>query len=176
MKDDDDEGTGANSDDAVSIAGSDVVLLRELDEDLDDEEKTDTAVASSLAKIVNKRFAGKLSEEKVKEKFAKYARPANCEELRVHNVNSEIWKIVPTKSRKNDVKTAHLQILLVKAAMAVTKSTQTMLKAQKGGDSKHLKNAVEQNTDAIALLGHASRELSQHNTAQPQPDHRGAVH
>ena len=82
-----------------------------MDEDLDDEEKTDTAVASSLAKIVNKRFAGKLSEEKVKEKFAKYARPANCEELRVHNVNSEIWKIVPTKSRKNDVKTAHLQIL-----------------------------------------------------------------
>jgi hypothetical protein len=36
LKDDDDKGTGANSDDAVSIAGSDVDLLREL-EDLDDE-------------------------------------------------------------------------------------------------------------------------------------------
>lgn len=59
-----------------------------------------TAVTSSLATIVNKRFAGKLSEEKVKEKFAKYARNANCEELRVPTVNSEIWKIV----RANQIK------------------------------------------------------------------------
>lgn len=44
-----------------------------------------------------------------------------------------------------------------------------MLKAQKGGGSKHLKNAVEQNTDAIALLGHASRELPQHRCNAIRP-------
>ena len=64
----------------MSAANSDDDLLDELDQDLDEGEKTGEAVADSLANIVNKR---KVSEDKLKEKFDKYLRPSNCAALQV---------------------------------------------------------------------------------------------
>ena len=140
--------------------------MSELDKDLHEEEITAPPVSESLAKLTNNRFQTSLNVEKVKERMEKYPRPENCTSLVTPEVNKEIWKSLSKSAQNTDIKLQHVQKAIVKAGMALAHSTQNLLRAQRGDGSKEeIKTAVRQNGNAIALLGHASHELSLHRRA-----------
>ena len=66
-------------------------LLKEIEQEYDCTDKTGPDVNKNLANIINKRYTGKLTENKLKEKLELYARPGNCEKLKAPEVNHEIW-------------------------------------------------------------------------------------
>lgn len=157
-------------DDSVSIAGSETDLLSELDKDLHEEEVTAPPVAESLAKLTNNRFQASMTVDKVKERMEKYPRPSNCTALVTPEVNKEIWKSLGKQVQNADIKLQHVQRAIVKAGMALAHSTQSLLRAQRStGSREDIKTAVSQNGDAIALLGHASHELSLCRRANMKP-------
>ena len=71
--------------------GNEDELLSALASEYSAEDKTSRPVSSQLADIVNKRWSSKLSDDKFKEKIAKYDRPENCDQLLAPKVNPEIW-------------------------------------------------------------------------------------
>ncbi|XP_070186207.1 uncharacterized protein [Littorina saxatilis] len=150
-------------DDVLSIVCSDEDLMKEIDGELDREEITADAVASSMADLIDKRFAKGLGEDKFAERIDLYPRPINCQKLQVPKVNTEVWKLLPVNAKKADLKLASIQRAVIKAATAVTSSTQALFKAQREKsmkDGKTGKAIVKANSDALAMLGHAGRELS----------------
>ena len=158
------------NDDAISINWSDDEFLKKLDTKLNDEERVDESIAASLAKVANKSFKKKMSDEKFKGKLDKYLKLDNCEQLRVPTVNSEIWKRLPSQAKESDLKTAKVQRTIVKAAMAMVRSTQSVLRAsQKGKASLDSKSITDMNADTLAFLGHASMELSYRHRLAPRP-------
>ena len=158
------DGEIRDDEDALSLEeDSDDELLKELGEDLDDREKTSEKVAESMADIVNKRFSQGLSENKLKERLEKYPRPENCQNLQVPRVNREIWKDLPATAKQADVKLAGVQRAIVKATAALAQSTQEVLKAHKNKkltDKRVKAKVMDNNADALALLGHACHDLS----------------
>ena len=136
---------------------------REIENELDDKEHTADKAAPSVADLINKKFSERLSEEKQKMRLDHHARPVNCDSLVVPTVNTEVWKALPTSARKADLKTAMIKRALVKATAAIAKSTQEVLKARakRTLTDKDVKDEVfKLNADALALLSHASKELS----------------
>ena len=55
-------------------------------------EKTDPAIADSLARIIQSRWLNKLNEERLKSASENYLRLGNCKKLISPRVNPEIWK------------------------------------------------------------------------------------
>lgn len=157
------EGEICDDDDTLSLECQDDDLLKEIESDLDNKEKTADKVADSMAEIINKRFAQGLSDNKLKERLDKYFRPDNCPNLQVPKVNVEIWKDLPATVKQADVKLASVQRAIVKATAALAQSTQVILKAhtqKKLTDAAIKATVTDQNADAMALLGHACHELS----------------
>ena len=101
--------------------------MKELNADLEESDDTKAQVASLLTQLVSKRFKNKLSDEKLKGKLKKYARPSNCNDLWPPTVNPEFWKVLPARTRKADLKMAELQKMIVKAATVTTESTHASL-------------------------------------------------
>lgn len=127
-------------------------------ENMKDEPTGENLKSSKLTEIVNGRFdmQSQLSEEKLKQKFEAYNRPDSCYSMRVPLVNPEIWKKLKTKpfAKKNDLSLAHVERTMVKAATAVARLAD-VLTEEKADTAK-----IRLCTDAIALLGHANRELA----------------
>ena len=121
-----------------------------------------------MADLVNKRWSSKLSDEKFKEKTAKYDRPGNCERLQAPKVNPEIWSRISNNGQRQDLKLAAIQKTLVAVGTAVTKAAQLLMDARqhdgirrREGDKNNLTNEVlTLQVDALALLGHTNYELS----------------
>ena len=67
-------------------------LLDEIAKLMHGEEKTDRAIADSLAKIIQSRWLNKLNEEQRKNVCGKYLKPSNCNKLINPRGNPEIWK------------------------------------------------------------------------------------
>ena len=154
---------GEIEDDTLSLDCQDDDLLTEIEQDLDNKEKTADKVADSMAEIINKRFGQGLSETKLRERLDKYVRPDNCPNLQVPKVNAEIWKDLAASVKQADVKLASVQRAIVKATAALAQSTQVILKAhtqRKLTDASVKATVTDQNADALALLGHACHELS----------------
>ena len=158
------DGEIKDDDDVLEVEDiSDDELLKEIDNDLDNKEKTSDKVAESMADIINKRFGQGLPENKLKERLDKYARPENCQSLQVPKVNKEIWKDLPVAAKQADVRLAGVQRAIIKATSALAQSTQEILKAYKHKKltDKDVKDKItDQNADAMALLGHACHDLS----------------
>ena len=153
-----------DDEDVISLEEcSDDDLLKEIDNDLDNKEKTSAKVADSMAEIINKRFTQGLNDNKLKERLDKYTRPENCTGLQVPRVNREIWRDLPTAVKQSDVKMTAIQRAITKATAALAQSTQEVLKAHKSkkfSDKEAKAKITDNNADAMALLGHASHELS----------------
>ena len=129
-------------------------LLKEIEQEYDCTDKTGLDVNKNLANIINKRYTGKLTENKLKEKLELYARPGNCEKLKAPEVNHEIWGKLKTPQKTRDLRMANVQKTVIKATVAVAEVTNELLQ------KKSSAAIIRKLTDSIALMGHATYELS----------------
>ncbi|CAB3990622.1 Hypothetical predicted protein [Paramuricea clavata] len=143
------------------MADVDDPLLDEIAQSLDETERTGDPVSDKLALIANKRWNHKLSDDKLKEKAEKYPRPANCDKVVSPRVNPEIWAKLTRAVRGEDHKLFRVQTQLSTVTNLVVQATDMLLKAKSDPKSLKIDDLVRMNTDAVALVSHASHELAQ---------------
>ncbi|CAB3991242.1 Hypothetical predicted protein [Paramuricea clavata] len=97
------------------------------------DDKTSGPVSTQLADIVNRRWSSKLSDDKFKEKIAKYDRPENCERLFARKVNPEIWSRISNMGQRQDLKLVAVQKTLAAVSTALTQSAQLLMNARQTG-------------------------------------------
>ncbi len=142
------------------MADVDDPLLDEIAQSLDETERTGDPVSDKLALIANKRWNRKLSDDQLKEKAEKYPRPANCDKVVSPRVNPEIWAKLPRAVRGEDHKLFRVQTQLSTVTNLVVQATDMLLKAKSDPKSLKIDDLVRMNTDAVALVSHASHELA----------------
>ena len=154
--------SAAKTQDSCNNEGEDD-LLKKLALDFSKDDKVSSPISKQLADIINKRWASKLSENKVKETVEKYDRPENCEKLVAPKVNPEIWGKLTHHGKKQDLRLSAIQNMIVRVGAIIAQSTQKLMdfrgQSTQGGklDTGAL---VTAQIDAIALLGHTNYELS----------------
>ena len=89
-------------------------LLKKLAFDFSKDDKVSSPISKQLAEILNKRWASKLGEDKVKETVEKYDRPENFEKLVAPKVNPEIWEKLTHYGKKQDLRLSAIQNMIVK--------------------------------------------------------------
>ena len=77
-------------------------------------------------------------------------------------VNPEIWIKLNRTASRQDLQIVSIQRALVKASTALANSAELLLKSNSGTSDLNTGNLLAINTDAPALLGHATRQLSMH--------------
>ena len=87
----------ANLQDSCKEGGDE--LLTKLALKFTKDDKASSPVSKQLAGIINKRWAAKLSDGKVKEKVEKYHRPENCEKLAVPKEPRDMGQIDPFREK-----------------------------------------------------------------------------
>ncbi|WAR05796.1 hypothetical protein MAR_021165 [Mya arenaria] len=113
----------------------------------------------------NNRFkdmAKRIEEERYSElvKDKNNARPANCEGLTVVRMNQLIWDAVSPAARTADKKLQNIESLIVKGATLLTKVVDTMAKLKNSASDSDLGSLIENCNDALALLGHANKQVN----------------
>lgn len=132
-------------------------LLKEIEEEHNTADKTGPNINEHLANLINKRFAGKLREAKLKEKLELYVRPGNCEKLKMPLVNHELWGKLKPPVKSQDLRLANVQQTVVKATIALAQATEKISNVKGKMDEKPI--IISSLTDSLALLGHATYEL-----------------
>lgn len=133
-------------------------LLKEIEEEYNKADKTGLNINEHLANFINKRFAGKLKDAKLKEKFELYVRPGNCAKLKVPLVNHELWgKLKPPVKSKTSVSQMCNKPLL-KLPSPSLRQQKKICKANEKMDEKP--KIISSLTDSLALFGHATYDLS----------------
>ena len=107
------------------------------------------------------RWLNKFDEKNLKEKSDKYLRPINCDRLITPIVNPEILGRLDRQTRGKDLRLSDLQTTLTKVGNITAKTTDMLLKARSEDGKVDVDNMVRMNTDALALVGHISFEISQ---------------
>ena len=74
-----------------------------------------TEVHGQVATIVNNILTSRMTDEKVKEKMAKFIRPANCDKLEVSRVNAQIWDKLSVQARARDQRAQRVQKPVIQA-------------------------------------------------------------
>ena len=154
------ESNGSTCGDSAGDDESDS-LPDEIAQSLTDTEKTASKISEKLAKIVNLRWLNKLDDTHLKEKSEKYLRPINCDQLITPKINPEIWGRLDRQTRGKDLRLSSLQATLTKVGNITAQTTDLLLKACAENSKLDLESMIGMNTDALALLGHISFEVSQ---------------
>ena len=94
-------------------------LLRELTKLYDSEGAVTDPTNEKLAPLNDKMVKTSLSEEQLKEKYDKYNRPENCENLTGTKVNPEIWSKINSNTRSKDLKVQKLETSLIKSMLPI---------------------------------------------------------
>jgi hypothetical protein len=145
-------------------------LLLDIEQDFSAQEDTGPPISQKLADIINKRWSEKLGDHKLNEKREKYHRPTNCERVTVPRVNPEIWARIDHNAKQLDLRATAIQTNLVKVGAILAQSTDKLLSlAQTEVSRSEIKALITLNTDAMALLGHASCDLSQRRRETLKP-------
>ena len=88
----------------------------------------------------------------------------------VPQVNPEIWARIDHNAKQLDLKASSIQTNLVKVGAILARSTDKLSSlAQAEMTSSEIKALITFNTDAMALLGHASCDLSQRRRETLKP-------
>ena len=120
-------------------------------------------ISKQLEEIINKKWASKLDENKVKGTVKIYDHPENCEKLVAPKVNPEIWEKLIHYGKKQDLRLSAIQNMIVKVGPIIAQSTQKLVdfKGQGAqGGKLDVGALLPAQIDAIALLGHTNYELS----------------
>ena len=126
------------------------------------------AITEKLATIINKRLSEKLSDQKLKEKRDQYPRPDNCDRLVAPRINPEIWARIEN-AKQLDLRASTNQSNLAKAGVVLAKSTDKRLSLYQKDSKPEYRELITLKTDALALLGHASCEMSQRRRETLKP-------
>lgn len=130
--------------------------MAEIEQEFDNAEKLAPEIPEGIAKLVDETMAkGQISEEKMKEKMNKYARPKNLKVV-VPKVNPEIWSILDRATRGADLKLQQYQKALCTATYALTNIWQTILKSE----SPEIRGLMKGVADSIALVQKTNHDLS----------------
>ena len=96
----------------------------------------------------------------------KYERPENCDKVLVPRVNQEIWARLSSQAKRNDLRLASVQNVLVKIGAILAQCADKLMTARlghtNGGKMSHedMNGLLGLQIDALALLGHANYDLS----------------
>ena len=101
-----------------------------------------------------------MSYDTIQGKQKEYFIPKNCSKLSVPGCNDEIWKKLSRFQKRKDVKMANVQRVLSASATAITQVIENLLSASKDKTTMDIPAIVSKVTDALALMGHASHEVS----------------
>ena len=85
------------------------LLLTEIEQSLNQNERSNDPVTEKLANITNQRCLQLLSDDQLKDKFEKYNQPTNYEKLVVTPVNHEIWSKLNRFARLNGLKLSRVK-------------------------------------------------------------------
>lgn len=138
-------------------------LLSEIAEDLLSADESGPAAEKQLADFINNLWSKKLPDSKLKDKSAKYLRPANCETLATPRVNPEIWDKLSHSVKQQDLRSSSTQKTVGTAGAVLCKSIEMLLEMKNSKQPKSdsdIQQLLKLNTDAVALLGHAHVDLS----------------
>lgn len=117
-----------------------------------------------LAANVNELFRQGMEEEQystiVKDEVT--PRPGNCDSLVTVKLNQLVWDIVSPVARSKDKKLQNVETSLVKAACIVTKTVDSAAEMEKEAKENgyDIGPIIDSCNDALALLGHANRQLN----------------
>lgn len=150
----------SESEDNGDIVNDNDDFLTSISQDLFASDDAGPAISDKLAKITDKNFVSDLEIEKLKSIIKKYKRPENCEQLYVPKVNPEIWYKIPGHARKKDIKIANLQDTLLTSISAVMTSLNDIIQSHETKKQIDCKQIASKLIDAVALIGHVSKELS----------------
>ncbi|CAH3035585.1 unnamed protein product, partial [Pocillopora meandrina] len=107
--------------------GSNDPLLSEIAEDFLKADDSGPAIEKQLADFINNLRSKKLPDSKLKDKSAKYLRPANCETLTTPRVNPEIWDKLSHSVKQQDLRSSSIQKTIATAAQLFGNDLQTQL-------------------------------------------------
>ena len=146
--------------DAASTDGLQDDILDSIEDVFAQNEETGPEIKENLAKKVNERFLVNLNVEKIIEKEKMYLRPNNCPNLIVPKCNDEIWHHLNKGQRSGDIKLANIQRAIASSATAMIQIVEGLLASAKSGKAPETHALVGKACDALALLGHASQDIS----------------
>lgn len=146
------------------VTGSDTTdndLLHELELQFNDDEQLGPAIGEKLANIATKRWAQKLSPEKIKQINEKYKQPQNCEAMRVSRINPEIWSQISQHKKKTDLRLSKVQQNVQKAVFAALQTAEILSAKKQQSDDivKEREAMLRTSVDLIAMLGHVNTDL-----------------
>lgn len=144
----------------------DLEILRDLANELEEDEPTGQSIKPELADVANKRWAKRLGPEKLKALFEKYKRPENCGAITEVRVNPEIWAQLAPPKRKADLQLANIQQIVRKLLFANLQLTNSLMGTVQQVDTKLV---LAQAIDSVALLGHVNHNLSQQRRDHIRP-------
>ena len=98
-------------------------LLSEIENGFSQEDDMGPAITEKLATIINKRWSGKLSDQKLKEKRDQHPCPDNCDRFVAPRINPEIWARIDHTAKQLDLRASTNQSNLAKARVVLAKST-----------------------------------------------------
>lgn len=127
------------------------------------EDKLGVPVSKDTAEIVEMGMRGSVLHSKEKELMERVLRPANCDQLIVPRVNSEIWKEIRKDTRDNDVTFQRIQSLVHKGLTPIISVMDSMTDKKDKGLRRKL-------GEGFRLLALASSHLSQKRKEQIAPD------
>ena len=84
-------------------------------------------------------------------------------------VNPKIWMKLNRPATRQDLQIAGIQRAIVKAGTALTQLVEIMLTKNSDSKGPDIGNMLTLNTDALALLGHATDQLSMHRRQAIKP-------
>ena len=135
-------------------ATSQMSLLSSIAQDLTVSEKMGNVVQKDLANIVASLMKGKLPDDKVQTKLAKYPRPENIENLKTPRVNPLIWNHISATARSTDVKYQKTQLSLIGAISAM------IYAAEQAIQSSCDKTLITALTDGVAMATQCQHDLN----------------
>ena len=132
-------------------------------------EVCDDSVDEELAKLVNDWFREGMEEGGHTDLIKTLNRPANATSLVTVLTNQMVWDFLSPSTRTNDKKMQNVQTSLIKGSIALTKLTQKMGKL----DAPEVLDLIGNAMEALALLGHANRQLCMFRREAMKPDMKG---
>ena len=110
-----------------------------------------------FAEIINQSWSSRKEKDDVKKLRDTYPTPENCT-FKTPKLNVELWHLLNSLQRKSDVKMSMVQRNINAAASAALSVAKDIINCP--SKKYDVQKLLQKTTDMIALLGHASSEIS----------------